>query len=296
MYNTIPQQCSGSDILNSVNKTNSAPCGQAIIKNTNYVNISNNCLISSSQDTVDNQSKQVCPNQVATINIIYHMYIVILLLFSCVLALYHDRLFGSSNQDYDTSFNNYGFTSKGLKICSHNVNRLENKLDEIRYNLLQSKNPPDILGCCETFFSDIILDTDIRVPGYTMIRKDRTTNRGGGWAVYINENLPFERKEQFEISNIETVWFEIRHPYKKSFLLCFVYRNPKSSSVWIDQFEKEIQFAIDYNNDLVLTGVFNMDFLSPNKPPQKWLNIMDTYSLQQLLTEPTRKKLKIQRH
>ncbi|CAC5374752.1 unnamed protein product [Mytilus coruscus] len=50
--------------------------------------------------------------------------------------------------------NVYDFSvTKGIKICSHNVNRLEHKLDEIKYNLIFSENPPDIYCCCETFWT-----------------------------------------------------------------------------------------------------------------------------------------------
>ena len=40
----------------------------------------------------------------------------------------------------------YGFkNTKGIKICSHNVNRMESMFDETKNNLLQSKYPPDII-------------------------------------------------------------------------------------------------------------------------------------------------------
>ncbi|CAC5365030.1 unnamed protein product [Mytilus coruscus] len=60
--------------------------------------------------------------------------------------------------------NVYDFSvTKGIKICSHNVNRLEHKLDEIKYNLIFSENPPDIYCCCETFL-DSIVNVDFAVP------------------------------------------------------------------------------------------------------------------------------------
>lgn len=265
---------------------------------TQIDNAISNCAImdkslrTDSHDVVNNLNKhswQMLPNghNYHSLPYVCIYFITVLLLFLCASVLCYDKVCGSNNQDYSQG-NIYNFESKGLKICSHNVNRLENKLEEIRFNLLRYDNPPDILGCCETFFGNEILDQNIQVSGFTMTRKDRDTDRGGGWVVFINESLSFERKEQFEISDIETVWFEIKPPYKKSFLLCFVYRNPKSPSAWIDKLEEEIQIAFTYNNDVILTGDLNMDFLSPNKPPQKWLNVLETYNLVQLITQPTR--------
>ena len=46
----------------------------------------------------------------------------------------------------------YGFkNTKGIKICSHNVNRMESKFDETKNYLLQSKYPSDIIGFCDFF-------------------------------------------------------------------------------------------------------------------------------------------------
>ncbi|CAG2241341.1 SLC35E3 [Mytilus edulis] len=73
----------------------------------------------------------------------------------------------------------YGFNKcKGLKICSHNVNRLECKFDEIRYNLMSTPNPPDIIGYCETFLGKNTSDREIDIPGYILQRKDRQSDGG----------------------------------------------------------------------------------------------------------------------
>ena len=104
------------------------------------------------------------------------------------------------------------------------------------------------------------------------------------WLAYISENLEYKRKLDLERSNIETIWFEIKPCHKKSFLLCFVYRKPIVSELveWIDKFESELNNAILLNSDIVLTGNFNMTFL-PCKTSQKWLSILETYNLNQIV-------------
>ena len=182
------------------------------------------------------------------------------------------------------SFNN----TKGIKICCHNVNRMSNKFEEIRYNLLYSENPPDIIGCCETFYNEHITDNEIQINNYITQRKDRTHTGGGGWAVYFSENLHFERKINFENENLETMWFEVKPNYKKSFLLCFVYRPPQSVVNWINLMEEEIAHAINYNPDITLMGNFNFDFLCQSKVPRRWVNMLETYNFQQIIKDPTR--------
>ncbi|VDI44092.1 Hypothetical predicted protein [Mytilus galloprovincialis] len=153
---------------------------------------------------------------------------------------------------------------------------------------MSTPNPPDIIGYCETFLGKNTSDREIDIPGYILQRKDRQSDGGGGWAVYLTETTSFSRKNDFEISNIETMWFEVKPSYKKSFLLCFVYRPPKSLIGWIDKFEDEIKIAMKYNSDVILMGDFNINCLQPNKIPQRWLTALETYNFQQVIKEPTR--------
>ena len=89
-------------------------------------------------------------------------------------------------------------------------------------------------------------------------------------------------------SNIETIWFEIRPTHKKSYLLCLVYRPPNSLIEWIDEFEKELTTAVNYNSDVILVGDFNIDLLKSNRKPLKWQSLLETYNLHQIIKEATR--------
>jgi hypothetical protein len=129
--------------------------------------------------------------------------------------------FITPNNKQNETFNICGFkTTKGIKICSHNVNRMESKLDETKNNVLQSKYPPDIIGFCETIFHENISNDSLNINGFVPERKDRTENCGGGW--YITEYLEYKGKLDLERSNIETMWSEIKLGHERSFLLCLV--------------------------------------------------------------------------
>ncbi|CAG2222862.1 unnamed protein product [Mytilus edulis] len=112
---------------------------------------------------------------------------------SCLCVIDNTYLIDKDTENDDLV--TYGFKKyKGLKICSHNVNRLECKFDEIKYNLMSTPNPPDIIGYCETFLGKNTSDREIDIPGYILQRKDRLTDGGGGWAVYLTETTSFSRK------------------------------------------------------------------------------------------------------
>jgi hypothetical protein len=60
------------------------------------------------------------------------------------------------------------------------------------------------------------------------------------------------------------------------------------ASLGSSTYSTELSNAISFNSDIVLTGDFNMNFLPPCKPSQKWLSILETYNLKQIVNEPTR--------
>ena len=77
---------------------------------------------------------------------------------------------------------------KGFKIASLNVNSLLKHIDEIRHVLFST--PFDIFAINESKIDESIPDTEISIPGYNLVRKDR--NRGGGGVVlYIRDNTVF---------------------------------------------------------------------------------------------------------
>ena len=184
---------------------------------------------------------------------------------SCLNAIFLMSFITPNNKQNET-FNIYGFkTTKGIKICSHNVNRMESKFDETKNNVLQSKYPPDIIGFCETIFHEYISNDSLNINVFVQERKDKTAKCGGGW--YISQNLEYKRKLDLERSNIETMWFEIKPCHKRSCLLCFVCRKPSELVEWIDKFESELSNAISFNSDIVLTGDFNMNCFAPPPSP-----------------------------
>ncbi|CAG2206228.1 CTR1 [Mytilus edulis] len=97
------------------------------------------------------------------------------LLIACLYALFNNNcyeLLPNLQETSEEKDNVYDFSStKGIKICSHNVNRLEHKLDEIKYNLMFSENPPDIYCCCETFLDRFHWDTN----GFPLESRCKTT-------------------------------------------------------------------------------------------------------------------------
>ena len=57
--------------------------------------------------------------------------------------------------------------------------------------------PFDILTLNETWLDNSISDSEVKIPGYDIVRRDRNRN-GGGVAMFIRSNISF-----WPVSNVE---------------------------------------------------------------------------------------------
>ena len=67
-----------------------------------------------------------------------------------------------------------------------------------------------------TFLTDNAI---IEVDGYHLFRKDRGT-QGGGILVYVSNKYNVVRRQDIEMSNLETIWLEVTFTQSKSLLIC----------------------------------------------------------------------------
>ena len=101
-----------------------------------------------------------------------------------------------------------------LKLGTLNVRGLRSKFEDVLYTLVAEQM--DILCLTETLLSSDIVDQEVQVDGYCLVRQDRT-GCGGGVAVYFHESLPI-RRVQFSVdsqdsvqrSKVETVFVELQ--------------------------------------------------------------------------------------
>ena len=80
---------------------------------------------------------------------------------------------------------------------------------------------PDILGVCETFLSSSVSDDQLALDGFDLLRKDRCDvqdKSGGGVGLYYRKTFKCRRRSEIEISNIETLWAELKLPTQSPFL------------------------------------------------------------------------------
>lgn len=93
----------------------------------------------------------------------------------------------------------------GLKNGHLNVRSLSNKIDEIRF--LIKKINFDILCLTETWLHEKISNTEVKIDGYVLVRRDRGNGkRGGGVCQFIRDTLFFTERCDLNNDLLEAKW------------------------------------------------------------------------------------------
>ena len=93
--------------------------------------------------------------------------------------------------------------SSGISIFHLNIRSIRNKLYDILH-LLEY----DILCFSETHLDDSVSNAVLEIPGYNIIRKDRTgigIGLGGGIILYYKDCIKIDRKPDLEIHGVESL-------------------------------------------------------------------------------------------
>ena len=83
---------------------------------------------------------------------------------------------------------------------------------------------PDVIGVTESWASDKIYDAELQLPGYTMFRKDRVVNKGGGVLLYVKTELgpiEFTTKTDFP----EHIWCRLLDRGRNELAIGVCYRS-----------------------------------------------------------------------
>ena len=174
---------------------------------------------------------------------------------------------------------------EGIRIGHLNINHAVNKLADISSILSNNGKNFHLFGFSESRLSEHITDSDISIPGYTIVRKDPKLQKETGLLVYISQCITFKRISYLENLSVESVWIEISFKRSKPVLVGFIYRNPTERVDWIDKFDLMMDAVANDSKETIILGDFNIDLLKPNK---NWIQTYENHNLQQIIHLPTR--------
>ena len=100
----------------------------------------------------------------------------------------------------------------------------------------------DILSINETKLDSTVHDSDVYIPGFEIVRKDRRVNgrKGGGVCIYLRTNLNYRIRDDLINDDLECLIVEINKPRSSVFLVGTWYRPPNSPPERFNEFENVI--------------------------------------------------------
>lgn len=177
---------------------------------------------------------------------------------------------------------------RGFKLASLNINKLLTHIDELR--ILLANNDIDIIAINETKLDVTVTDNEVNIQDYHIVRRDRTTNGGGGVCFYVKNSINFTIRNDLNVDSLENLCLEIQKPRSKPFVVVTWYRPPDSPVSIFSYFETLIGKLDSKTTEFYLLGDLNCDMIAEryDNNTRKLMSIADVYGLTQLITEPTR--------
>ena len=124
------------------------------------------------------------------------------------------------------------------------------------------------------------------------ILKIRDKKKGGGIGIWVKNNFNISKINDLSNLNlklIEAVSVDIK-AYHRTTTIIAIYKPPnKNSKQYLSEFNKLFNHFSNYKNTVIFTGDTNIDTLrTDNLITKEYLELIQAYSLEQLVTLPTR--------
>jgi len=120
--------------------------------------------------------------------------------------------------------------SSNISIMYFNCRSIVPKFDELVCLCLANK--PSIVCLTETWLCSDILDSELHIPNYSIVRQDRNRH-GGGVAIYVNNALSF-KVLLCGPSDLELIVISLQSSGHGNLCVGVFYRPPSSSSSILD--------------------------------------------------------------
>ena len=135
-----------------------------------------------------------------------------------------------------------------------NINSVLSKIDELR--VVAKKSKATVTGVTESKLDETVLDGEVNIDGYEVIRSDRNRH-GGGVACYVQNAISFNVRSDFS-DKIENIVFDMLLPKTKPILVGFLYRPPDQSK-FLDKLSTAISRSNTFDNqEVYISGDLNI--------------------------------------
>ena len=149
-----------------------------------------------------------------------------------------------------------------------------------------NKHSIDILTLSETWLTPDIMDDEVTLQGFSLVRKDRVSlvkSCGGGVVIFVRDGIPFVVKSDLTSNCFECLWVDVKRPKCRRLTICCSYRPGDQN---IDDF---ISYLDDALNMIDTDHCdFNVDYSSKKNHLRHKLKEFASHSLTQIVNKPSR--------
>ena len=182
-----------------------------------------------------------------------------------------------------------------IKFSLWNVRSLKNKVRNVMATIVDCDS--DIVFLTETWLTTVKSKStaEIKEYNYDLLHNPRSdSRRGGGVGVMTKNTIKCRNIKSSLYSSFEHVIVKVSRKLvtesanEKSILLICIYRlQDISVSVFFDEFSDLLSVHSVLSKDIILAGDFNIHVDVDDITTITFLNILKTFSLKQLIAEPT---------
>ena len=151
------------------------------------------------------------------------------------------------------------FKNRGLHFIHLNINTLLPKIEELRF--IAKSTSAAVIGICESKLHTSVLEQEINIDNYKILRCDRNKH-GGGVACYIVNDLSYNILSVFPCE-IDNIFFEILLPNSKPVIVGTIYC-PRSQNNFLELLNSNINKINSVDNKIYILGDFNINFFLNN--------------------------------
>jgi len=179
-----------------------------------------------------------------------------------------------------------------FSIMHINARSLVNKLDDFVNFIGGLSLVFNIVAVTETWATDST-EQHLRIPNYKYCEKHRSSSRGGGVAIYIQEDINYVVRQDLDMyccDEFEFICIQIEDQTGGKIIAC-VYRPPNSNlSCFNESYSKLLDKLMSEKHEIYIAGDFNVNLLSHETHIESgnFLNTVIEHSQFPTIVKPTR--------
>lgn len=148
---------------------------------------------------------------------------------------------------------------------------------------------PKLILLSEARTTDDVLNTELHIENYKIVRCDSASRHTGGVVLYVKTDISFSVFKSFVLeSNYWCIILKVNFAHGKRLIGCLYHSPSGSHSTFIDDFENLCDSVFCNNSQCILVGDFNLNFLDDTYYCKKIKNLLTSYGINQLIADPTR--------